>query len=96
MTTSEKPLPKSVANLLGEVEECTSQIEASAGSIARIYDEDTALSELERVVGALQVVTFYLMREEDDAKNPREIPVVPCTHGPGNRKAPVAEPGSES
>ena len=32
------------------------------------------------------------MRVEDDAKNPREIPVVPCTHEPGNRKAPAAEP----
>ena len=92
MTTSEKPIPESVANLLGEVEECTNQILASAESIARIYDEGTALSELERFVHALQVVTFYMMRVEDDAKNPREIPVVPCTHEPGNRKAPAAEP----
>ncbi len=91
MTTSEKPIPESVANLLGEVEECTNQILASAESIARIYDEGTALSELERFVRALQVVTFYMMRVEDDA-NPREIPVVPCTHEPGNRKAPAAEP----
>lgn len=72
MTTSEKPIPKAVATLLGEIEECTEQILGSTESIARMYadDEDTALSELERVVGALQVVTFYLMREEDAVKHP--------------------------
>jgi hypothetical protein len=72
MTTSEKPLPKSVANLLGEMEECTEQILGSAEIIARIYedDEDTALDALGRVVGALQVTTFFLMREEDAIKHP--------------------------
>ncbi len=88
---------KSVAAiLLGEFEECTEQILGSAESIARIYDEDTAIDELERFLHALQVVTFYMMRVEDDVKNPREIPVIPCTHEPGNRKAPAAEPGSGS
>ena len=72
MTTNEKPIPKAVANLLGEVEECTEQILGSTESIARMYanDEVSALSELERIVGALQVVTFYLMREEDAVKHP--------------------------
>jgi hypothetical protein len=87
---------KRVAAILPEFEECTEQILGSAESIARIYDEDTAIDELERFLHALQVVTFYMMRVEDDVKNPREIPVTPCTHEPGNRKAPAAEPGSGS
>ncbi len=72
MTTSEKPLPKSVANLLGEIEEYTEQILGSTESIARIFAdyEDGSLPTLERVVGALQVLTFFLMREEDAIKHP--------------------------
>jgi len=72
MTTNDRPLPKAVATLLGEIEECTEQILGSTESIARIFadDEDEALMALERVVGALQVVTFFLMREEDAIKHP--------------------------
>jgi hypothetical protein len=70
MTTSENQLPARVAAILGEFEECTEQILGSAEIIARIlaYDEDTAVDELERFVHALQVVTFYMMRVEDDVK----------------------------
>jgi hypothetical protein len=70
MTANEKPVPLRIADLLGQIEECTGQIQASAESIANVFadDEDEAYSLLWRATGALEVLTLWLMHEEDDAK----------------------------
>jgi hypothetical protein len=75
------PLSK-IASELAEIEECTEAILGSAGAIASIFagDEDEALSILGRARYALEVVTFYLMREESDAKDPgAKIPAAAMT-----------------
>ena len=55
---------------VAEIEECTSQIEASAEAIAAIFANypDGGLAILRRVRGALEVATFWLMREESEVK----------------------------
>jgi hypothetical protein len=61
-------------NELGQIEECTEQILASAGAIAKINrdDPDEVHSILGRAMGALEVVTLWLMHEEDIAKHPEQ------------------------
>ena len=58
---------------LGQVEECTETILGAVGNLAKIYASDPKemLHILRRAVGALEVVTIFLLREESDARGGR-------------------------
>jgi hypothetical protein len=71
--TGYPPLSQLASEVAG-IEECTSQIGASAEAIASIFvnDPDGGLMILGRVRGALEVAMFWLMREESEAKGETE------------------------
>ena len=62
-----------VKSELGQVEECTETILGAVGNLAKIYASDPKemLHILRRAVGALEVVTIFLLREESDARGGR-------------------------
>jgi hypothetical protein len=70
MTANEKPLPPRVFDVLGLIEEALEEISGDARIIAEINadDEDEALSILDRVRGAVEVLALFLIREADVAK----------------------------